>query len=158
MCVSTGRHSRLEECLLLCVSWCIPAVVVPSVPDRCVHCHVSLPAFSPTPLLPRQQLLSHVCVNVSRRSSSSSDQKRTAPLLLPRQAVALSLSPSLTYSLARSLVVYSHTAADGGSAEMQGCLLLLFSICSNAQVGNCIHREYFLFFTFYFLFEKENCG
>ncbi|KAI4818362.1 hypothetical protein KUCAC02_011705, partial [Chaenocephalus aceratus] len=48
-------------------------------------------AFSPTPLLPRQQLLSHVCVNVSRRSSSSSDQKRTAPLLLPRQALTVAL-------------------------------------------------------------------
>lgn len=155
---TTSFSHRVSTPLSVC---CLFGSPVPSLLGG--RCHVSLSrlACSLCPsLFPRQQLLSHVCVKVNV-SSSLSVEKGQPPflppslpvhsVLLPHQAVALSLSLSATCSLARSLTisrpqqtVCPQTAADSGSAELQGCLLCLSFLrfyCYNCSPSLCVGKQ-----------------
>lgn len=134
---TTSFSHRVSTPLSVC---CLFGSPVPSLLGG--RCHVSLSrlACSLCPsLFPRQQLLSHVCVKVNV-SSSLSVEKGQPPFLPPSLFTQFyfltrqwhSLSLSATCSLARSFTVSRpqqtvcpQTAADSGSAELQGCLLCL---------------------------------
>lgn len=125
-------------------------------------------------LLPQQQSLSHVCQ--SQRQLLALSPKRTASLppsllsvLLPHQAVALSLS--VTCSLACSLsvsrpqqTVCTQTAADSGSAEQPLCLLCLSFLCflstsppSFLCIGKRLSLLTLFYFFLFFLFNLTHC-
>lgn len=130
---------------LICVS------AVPSLLDSCVSCHVSLSCSAFSLCLSHSfptSSCSHTCVSKSTSAPRPQSKKDGLPparpvyslhsVLLPHQAVTRSLSLSFTCSLACSLsvsrpqqTVCTQTAADGGSAKLQGCLLCLsFSSCN----------------------------
>lgn len=91
----------------------------------------SLPCLRPTVTLSQAQLLSHTCVSKSAGQLLPWEWKGQPPCPLPNLTSSLSydsLSLCVTYSAARSpsvcrpqQTVCSLTAADGGSAELQGC-------------------------------------